>query len=81
MPSQYWIAIQHGTYHKAAHCIKIVRMRNLGLGRTKILIEKIKLPIFDRERTIVDTFRYLGRETALKKRLKFIGKRSTNCIF
>jgi hypothetical protein len=24
------------------------------------------LPIFDRERTVVDAFRYLGRETAIK---------------
>ncbi len=24
------------------------------------------LPIYDRERTVIDAFRYLGRETALK---------------
>jgi predicted transcriptional regulator of viral defense system len=66
MPSQYWIAIRHGTVHRAAFPIKVVRMRNLELGKTKIKVGNISLPIFDRERTIVDAFRYLGRETALK---------------
>ncbi|HZW61725.1 MAG TPA: type IV toxin-antitoxin system AbiEi family antitoxin domain-containing protein [Candidatus Babeliales bacterium] len=66
MPSQYWIAIRHGTVHRVAPPVKVVRMRNLNLGKTTIKIGNIKLPIFDRERTIVDAFRYLGRETALK---------------
>lgn len=66
MPSQYWIAIRHGTLHRTTAPIKIVRMRDLELGRTRIKIGNIMLPIFNRERTIVDAFRYLGRETALK---------------
>lgn len=45
---------------------KIVRMRNLSLGKTKIKIGNVTLAIFNRERTIVDAFRYLSRETALK---------------
>lgn len=56
----------HGTIHCAVSPTKVVRMRNLELGRTAIKIGNIILPIFDRERTIVDTFRYLGRETVLK---------------
>ncbi|MDR3490843.1 MAG: type IV toxin-antitoxin system AbiEi family antitoxin domain-containing protein [Gammaproteobacteria bacterium] len=66
MPSQHWIAIMHSTLHRAGPLTKIVRMRNLELGKTKIKIGNITLPIFDRERTIIDAFRYLGRETALK---------------
>lgn len=66
MPSQHWIAIRNETVHRAMPSTKVVRMRNLSLGRTTIKVGKIRLPIFDRERTIVDTFRYLGRETALK---------------
>jgi len=66
MPSQHWIAIRHGTLHRAAFPTKVVRMRNLKLGKTTIKIGNVKLPIFDRERTIVDAFRFLGRETALK---------------
>ncbi|OGT45363.1 MAG: hypothetical protein A3E83_00005 [Gammaproteobacteria bacterium RIFCSPHIGHO2_12_FULL_41_20] len=66
MPSQHWIAIRNDTVHRAMPSTKVVRMRNLTLGKTKIKIGNITLPIFDRERTIVDAFRYLGREAALK---------------
>jgi len=66
MTRQHWIAIKNSTRHRATPDIKIVRMRNLGLGVTTIKIGHAKLPIFDRERTIVDAFRYLSLETALK---------------
>lgn len=66
MPSQHWIAIRNETFHRAMKNTKIVRMRNLTLGKTTIKIGNIVFFIFDRERTIVDAFRYLGRETALK---------------
>lgn len=66
MPSLHWIAIRNDTVHRAISTTKIVRMRNLKLGKTTIKIGDTVLPIFDRERTIVDAFRYLGQETALK---------------
>lgn len=66
MPSQHWIAIRNETVHRAMSSTKVVRMRNLTLGKTTINIGTVTLPIFDRERTIVDAFRYLSRETALK---------------
>lgn len=66
MPSQHWIAIRNETVHRAMPSTKVVRMRNITLGRTTIKVGNITLAIFDRERTIVDAFRYLGRETALK---------------
>lgn len=66
MPSQHWIAIRNETLHRAASNTKIVRMRNLKLGKTTLKIGGVSIPIFDRERTLVDSFRYLGNETALK---------------
>jgi hypothetical protein len=41
------------------------------------------LPIFDRERTIVDAFRYLGRETALKALKKALTRRRHpfHCVY
>ena len=66
MTRQHWIAIKNSTRHRATSDIKIIRMRNLELGATMIKIGHVKLPIFDRERTIVDAFRYLSVETALK---------------
>ncbi len=46
--------------------VKVIRMRNHTLGKTVIDIDGVVVPIFDRERTILDAFRYLSKETALK---------------
>mgnify|MGYP001597393899 CR=1 FL=1 len=70
IPRQHWIAVDHSTRHRANNSVRVVRMRNIKLGRTEIDLGGFKLPIFDRERTIVDAFRTLDRETAIKA-LKF----------
>jgi predicted transcriptional regulator of viral defense system len=80
MPSQHWIAIRNETVHRAMPSTKVVRMRNLTLGRTTVKVGNIILPIFDRERTILDAFRYLGRETALKALKIALTKRSSEKI-
>lgn len=66
IPRQHWIAVRHATRHRSHGLTKVIRMRNIGLGKATIKMGDITVPIFDRERTIVDTFRYLSRETALK---------------
>ena len=66
IPRQHWIAIRHGTSAKKTHQIKILRFRNMELGKTEIELEGLKVPIFDRERTLIDAFRHLSRETAIK---------------
>jgi predicted transcriptional regulator of viral defense system len=66
IPRQHWIAISHGTSHHAGTIVKIIRMRNHMLGKTTIDIDGVVVSIFDRERTILDAFRYLSKETALK---------------
>lgn len=38
----------------------------MKLGRKEIELDGIMVPIFDRERTVVDAFRLLSRETAIK---------------
>lgn len=63
---EFWIAIPHATTSPSRDNAHIVRMRNISFGQTIIKIGSKKLRIFDRERTIVDTFRYLDKETALK---------------
>lgn len=80
MPSQHWIAIRNDTVHRAMPTTKVVRMRNLTLGKTTIKVGNITLPIFDRERTIVDAFRYLGRETALKALKVALAKRGNEKV-
>lgn len=66
IPRQHWIAIPNQTSIRTGSDIRIVRMRNMDLGRTEIQIEGITLQIFDRERCIIDSFRFLSKETAIK---------------
>lgn len=66
IPRNHWLAIPHNTSIKASRPIKIVRFRNIGLGRTEIELDGICVPIYNRERTIIDAFRKLSRETAIK---------------
>ncbi len=77
IPRKHWIAIHNETRHRADSSTKIVRMRNIELGRTTIKINNTPLAIFDRERTIIDAFRFLSIETAIKalrKGLTLTGK-------
>lgn len=66
IPRQHWIAIPNSTRHRAPKTVRVIRMRNIDLGKTTITIDKISVAIFDRERTIVDAFRYLSKEIAIK---------------
>ena len=66
--------------HRALPTTKVVRMRNLTLGKTTTKIGNVTLPIFDRERTLVDAFRYLGRETALKALKAALAKKGAEKI-
>lgn len=66
IPRQHWIGIRHGTDAIGGPHFKIVRFRNIELGKTTIELDGVQVPIFDRERTIIDAFRLLSRETAIK---------------
>ena len=63
---EFWIAIPHATTSPLRENARIVRMRNISFGQTTVKIGSQKIKIFDRERTVVDSFRYLDKETALK---------------
>ncbi|NGX45174.1 MAG: hypothetical protein K940chlam2_00317 [Chlamydiae bacterium] len=63
---EYWIAIPNEDKSpKRAHT-RIIRMRNMTLGKKIVKIGKHKVKIFDRERTVIDAFRYLDNEIAIK---------------
>lgn len=66
IPRQHWIGIRHGTDAIGGPQLKIVRFRNMDLGKTIVDLEGISVPIFDRERTLIDAFRLLSREVAIK---------------
>lgn len=63
---EHWIAVPHS--HPRSHfpMTRIIRMRNINLGVQKKIIADIEVRIFDPERTIVDSFRLLDFETAMK---------------
>lgn len=63
---EIWIAIPHESYAPKRPNSKIIRMRNISLGKTEISIGEYKVKIFDRERCIIDAFRYLSKEIAIK---------------
>lgn len=62
----YWIAVPHSTSIKKRNGVRIIRFRNMELGKTTIDLHGVQVPIFDRERTVIDAFRLLSRETAIK---------------
>jgi predicted transcriptional regulator of viral defense system len=63
---EYWIAIPNADKSLKRPHAHIIRMRNMTLGQTTIKIGKYEMKIFDRERTVVDAFRYLSHEIAIK---------------
>ncbi len=61
-----WLAVPN-SYSKAHWPnTKIIRMRHLDFGVDEQVIAGINIKIFDKERTIIDSFRLLDQETALK---------------
>ena len=63
---QFWIAIPHASKSPRRPKTRIIRMRNMELGAIEIQIGTYRLKIFDKERTVIDSFRYLSKEVALK---------------
>ena len=63
---QFWIAIPHASKCPQRPKTRIIRMRNIELGQREIQFGTVHLKIFDKERTVVDSFRYLSKEIAIK---------------
>ncbi len=72
---EFWIAVPHATTSPSRKNTRIIRMRTISFGQTSIKIGSQKINIFDRERTIVDAFRYLDKETALKALQAYLNER------
>ena len=45
IPRQHWIGIRHGTSARSSRQIKIVRFRDLDLGKIEIELEGTRIPI------------------------------------
>ena len=62
---QFWIAVPHPSKGVQRPKTKILRMRNATLGKVPLKVGEYKTSIFNRERSVIDAFRYLSKETAL----------------
>ena len=60
------LAIPNALYAKKIPMVKFIRLRDMDTGRTTIKLGEFEIPIFDRERTLIDSFRMLSKETAIK---------------
>ncbi len=70
IPRAHWISIPHSTKVGQRPNTRIIRQRNHKIGISSISVGDIKIPIYDLEKTIVDAFRLLSLEAAIKA-LKF----------
>jgi predicted transcriptional regulator of viral defense system len=66
IPRQFWIAIPNEQCAPKRPKAKIIRMRDVKTGSTRMKIGSVSVPIFDKERTLVDSFRFLASEIAIK---------------
>jgi predicted transcriptional regulator of viral defense system len=80
IPRKYWIAIHNTTTHRGSKHTRIMRLRNMTLGASKIKLGEIEISIFDRERTIIDSFRHLSREVAIKALKSALATRGVNRV-
>ncbi|MCE2983319.1 MAG: type IV toxin-antitoxin system AbiEi family antitoxin domain-containing protein [Parachlamydia sp.] len=68
---EIWIAVPHESYPPKRPNTRIIRMRNVKLGKSEIAIGEYNVHIFDRERCVIDAFRYLSKEIAIKAIQKY----------
>jgi predicted transcriptional regulator of viral defense system len=66
IPRVCWLAIPHATTAPKRDHTRFIRMRDMMTGKTEYRLEEEKIAIFNQERTVVDAFRYLSKEIAIK---------------
>jgi predicted transcriptional regulator of viral defense system len=66
IPRQHWIAIPHEQFAPRRPLTKIIRMRDTKMGSSRLKLGKTSINIFNKERTIIDAFRFLTPEIAIK---------------
>lgn len=71
---EYWVAVPNVCRYPVRPHLRPVRMRNIELGATEVQVGELKMRIFDRERTVVDSFRFLSHEIALKALQAYLKK-------
>ena len=75
---EFWIAVPHTSKSPKRAKTRIIRMRNIKLGQTEIQMGTARLKIFDKERTIIDAFRFLSKEVAIKALQMYLRQKNSN---
>lgn len=75
IPREFWIAIPNQQFAPKRPKAKIIRMRDVSTGSTKIKLGAVNVRIFDKERTIIDSFRFISKETAIKALKEYLSGR------
>lgn len=75
---KHWIAIPHKARVPRRPKIKVIRMRNIELGRQRLELGEYDVQIFDRERCVVDAFKYLSKENALRTLRAYLRRSKTH---
>ncbi len=73
---EFWVALPHKKRALKIDNFRFVGMRNMTLGTSTIKLGRYEINVFDEERTVVDAFRYLDKEVAIKALKRFTAKRS-----
>ena len=63
---EIWIAVPRESRPPKRPNTRIVRFSNMSLGVSKVSFGEVSVKMFNRERTIIDSFRYLSKEIAIK---------------
>ena len=75
MMKEFWIAVDNNHSKAKFPLCRIIRMRNMAIGINTIKMAGLKVKIFDKERTVIDSFRLLDFETAMKALKKYLQSR------
>ncbi len=69
---ELWIAVPHSSHPSKRPNTRVIRMRNTSLGKISVRLGEYCIHIFDRERCIIDAFRYLSKEIAIKALKRYL---------
>lgn len=75
IPRKHWIAVSNDRMAPRREGTRIIRLRDIETGKTTLKIGDLHVPIFEKERTVIDAFRYLSKEVAIKVLRSYVGQK------
>lgn len=75
IPRKHWIAVSNDRMAPRRAGTRIIRLRDIKMGQTTLKIGDLHVPIFEKERTVIDAFRYLSKEVAIKALRSYVGQK------